>query len=62
MFNERYGYYECSLCGHKSQVLMSIGLIDIYDADGFGIGQEEAFDVDTEASFILACEHEDIHK
>lgn len=62
MINDRYGYYECSKCGYRSQVLMSVGMREVYDDNGFMVGEEEAFDVDSEASFILACEHDDTHK
>lgn len=52
MFRPEIAHYECSICGHKMQVLRTV-----IDEDT----SEEYVDWDGEASFQLVLEHEEEH-
>lgn len=57
MVDGRYGYYECGTCGHQSQVLTEVERQNPYTGE-----MEMQTDVDGEASYLLACEHDKEHE
>jgi hypothetical protein len=61
MFDERYSYYICSICGHVSQVLKTVKQ-DILDDFGNVSDTIDVIEFDGDASFEKVLEHEETHK
>lgn len=59
-FNECFAYYECSLCGHRMQVLK---IVQVEVENEYGeIEIIDVLDFDGDASFQLVLEHEEGHE
>ncbi|MDO7487028.1 hypothetical protein Q5O89_16795 [Peribacillus frigoritolerans] len=52
-------YYQCSLCGHVTQIIKFVGMVEVYDEEGNYLGETEAYELDGEASFNAVVEHEE---